>query len=175
MSGEQQLEIAEHAIQLSYIGTREIHFESVQLPSTIEFSKIDAPNVSVGRSNYDAVEKTIQVTASVEVREKQAPQAGLTEESSFCLRVTLVAQFSVDEESFPADKVNDWADRAAYYILFPFLREEVFSLTSRVGMRPIILPLLQIPTFKVESPGGASAVSAGALGHDLRLGATQAK
>lgn len=147
MAVPRQLEIAEHAIQLNFIGVREIHFESGRLPSTIDFSGLDEPSFTVARSDYDASTKTIQVTTRVDVKSKG--------DSAFSLRVALVAQFRVDENSFPVARVHDWADRAAFYIIFPFLREEIFSLTTRVGMKPIFLPLLQIPTFKVEAPSGS--------------------
>jgi hypothetical protein len=69
----------------------------------------------------------------------------------------------------------DKADRAADYIsLSLFARRGV--LADFVGWDATYYSAIASdPNLQCRKPWGASAVSAGALGHDLRLGATQAK
>lgn len=97
--------------------------------------------LSMGRSNYDEGANTIQVAVKFE---SKAPK--------FVLRVELVAQFRVDESSFPKDKIHLWADKASFYVILPFLREQVYSLAIRAGLKPLMIPLMQIPTFRVDAP-----------------------
>ncbi len=142
MPAESPAELADHPIQLSYVGVKEITFRSPRLPSALNADAIEGPTFAVGRSDYDPEAKTIQVINRIEM--------SLPGTETFVFRVELVSEFKVDDTVFPAEKVNDWADRAAFYVVFPYLREEVYALSVRVGMKPIILPLLQLPTYRLE-------------------------
>lgn len=142
MVAEKQLDIAQHAIQLNYVGVKDITFHCDRLPNTLDLSNLEGPNFFVGRGDYDPEANTIHVIHRIEL--------SLPDTKSFVFRVELVSEFSVDEAAFPVEKVHDWADRASFYVVFPYLREEVYALSIRVGMKPVLLPLLQIPTFRVE-------------------------
>jgi Preprotein translocase subunit SecB. len=137
------LQIQEHGIQLNFLAVKELHFDSTRVPSTIADSEYGEPSFSTGRANYDEKTKTIQVSAKFEMKGT---------DNVLTLRVEMIAQFRVDEAEFPKEKVNLWADKAAFYVLFPFLREQVYSLAIRVGLKPLTIPMMTVPTFKVEMP-----------------------
>jgi preprotein translocase subunit SecB len=134
-----------HGIQLNYVGVKAIHFESVRLPSTYRQEDLGDLVLGNGRSEYDRKEKVITVITKVEIKAK---------DGTLEARIELVAQFRVDESQFPADRVEDWAERAAYFVLLPFLREHLYSLSCRTGMPLVMMPLLQLPTFTVSPPEG---------------------
>jgi preprotein translocase subunit SecB len=137
-----------HGIQLNYVGVKAIHFESVRLPSLYRPEDLGDLVLGNGRSEYDSEGKTITVVTKVEIKSK---------DESLEARIELVAQFQVDESRFPADRVEDWAEKAAYFVLLPFLREHLYSLSLRTGMPPVMMPLLQLPTYAVSAPEGAAA------------------
>ncbi len=68
----------------------------------------------------------------------------------FALRVHIMGQFKVDESTFDKAKIDKWARINAPYILYPYLREHVFALTARSGFDPVLLPLVELPTIKIE-------------------------
>jgi len=49
--------------------------------------------------------------------------------------------FEVDEDKFPFKFIQNWAEKNAPLILYPYLREQVFSLSSRAGFGGTLLPL----------------------------------
>lgn len=136
------LELQDHGIQLNFVSVKEIHFTSTQVPSTIADSDYGSPSITTGRSNYDQKAKTIQVGVKFELNGAN---------DVFNLRVELVSQFRVDETKFPKDKVHEWADKASFYILFPFLREHVYSLAGRAGLKALTIPLMHLHPFTIDA------------------------
>ncbi len=67
----------------------------------------------------------------------------------FVLKVELIGLFTVDPERFPIEHVDQWARTNAPLVLYPYLREQVYGLTSRAGFNATLLPLLEIPTFRL--------------------------
>lgn len=107
-------------------------------------------SIECGHSKYDNESKQIQVKiairigdASSDVGERDVP---------FTLEVVMHGLFEVDESRFDIQYIEDWARKNAPLILYPYAREQVYSLTSRAGFKESLLPLLEIPTFKVTAP-----------------------
>jgi hypothetical protein len=144
-----------YPIQAVHIGARQLHIESYR-PSltTLEFEDADY-EISVGHSEYDAEEKLIQIAARIEVgkaeggTETKGEEKKKSQKLPFHLIVEVIGLFKVNDVVFPADKIYDWASGNAMFILYPFLREHVFALTARAGFVPMLLPLIQVPTFKI--------------------------
>lgn len=134
-----------HPIQLVYLGIRELLIKSNippqpdgQLPE-LEEGKF---RLQTGLTDYDEENKAIGVALKLEIGIDDE------EECPFSLRIELYGHFLVDDKKFPKDKIQDWALNNAPYILMPYMREQVFALTSRCGFQPVILPLTQVPTSK---------------------------
>ena len=53
-------------------------------------------------------------------------------------------------KKFSVEQLPSWAKVNAPMILFPFLREQVYALTARCGYNPIILPMIHVPTIRLE-------------------------
>jgi len=140
-----------HGIQMQFVGVKELHFDSVKLPSTLKPEDFEELKFSIGRSPYNREEKTIAVFTKLETESKTA---------DVHLRVELIGQFQVDEAMFPADRVEEWAEKAAFFVLIPFLREHFYSLSIRLGLPHMIMPLVTVPTFSVVAPQSEQAVTA---------------
>lgn len=68
----------------------------------------------------------------------------------FSMRIVVVGHFKVDTEKFPVNFIPDWCQNNAPIILLPFIREHAYSLSVRAGFNPIILPLVEVPSFVIE-------------------------
>lgn len=67
------------------------------------------------------------------------------------IRVELMGVFKVDQEKFPIEHIDEWAEKNAPFILLPYLREHVYSLTLRAGIKNLIIPMFNLPLFKLEN------------------------
>lgn len=98
--------------------------------------------LTTGHSKYDDENRTIPVKVKAQIKSEEG-------NAPFDLLVELLGIFEVDDQRFPITFVEDWARRNAPLILYPYLREQVYSLTSRCGFEGALLPLLELPTFKL--------------------------
>lgn len=96
-----------------------------------------------GHSDYDAEQRTINVKIGATIGEN-------SENAAFSLKVELVGVFHLRNDEFPIDKIEKWAEFNAPLVLYPYLREHVYSLTMRAGFNGTLLPLFEVPTFKTE-------------------------
>ncbi len=97
-----------------------------------------------GHTEYDAENKRIVVKVGVDMSEEN------DDETPFEMKVELLGVFLVDESRFPVKFIEDWAAKNAPLILYPYIREQVHSLTTRAGFSGVILPLFEVPTFKLQ-------------------------
>ncbi len=63
----------------------------------------------------------------------------------------MTGEFVIDP-SFPTDKIRLWIIQNSAYLIFPYLRERLHYITGQGGYPPILLPLMQIPTIKIDAP-----------------------
>lgn len=70
--------------------------------------------------------------------------------TEFDLRVELLGVFEVDEDNFPTEHIEAFASKNAPLIMYPYLREQVYSLTTRAGYDSTVLPLFEVPVFKLK-------------------------
>ena len=143
MAEEKRKGYENHPIQLIALKVLEL---SIKVISEHEQQKLpDVENFSLfhGHSEYDQDDKAIAVKIGVEMGKE-------IEDVPFELKVELLGVFKVNDEKFPIKFVHNWAKQNAPLILYPYLREQVFSLTSRAGFEGTLLPLFQVPTFSYK-------------------------
>lgn len=134
-----------HPIQTRNIGVRELYIKA-KIPTSHDLGEKGGTfSMKVSHSEYDHENKVIIVVARVEVGRDDD-----SEKSPFEMTIEIAGEFEVDESKFPVDQINDWAKRNAPLILMPFLREHAYALTARCGFSPMLLPLFEVPTFKIE-------------------------
>jgi preprotein translocase subunit SecB len=141
----EQQQLPNYPVQPTFIAVREIHFVSHRPPS--DSDKIDESKIQISHSisQFDESRKRIQVTL--------AAKFGFDKEASnppFSVRVVITGEFAIADE-FPRDKILLWAKLNAPFVIYPYLRERLYYITIQGGYPPITLPLLQIPTLKMET------------------------
>lgn len=150
-----------YPIQAAHIAPRELYIKANVPPSdTIGVQDDTEFDLSTGHSDYDPDDKMINIAVRIEVGapDTTPPTTEVLEQGPekevppFHLRVELLGIFEVDDAVFPADKIYDWAKVNALFIMYPYLREHVFALTARMGFRPMLLPLVEVPLFRIPPP-----------------------
>lgn len=136
-----------HPIQLISLNVEELYI-NVKNPPQAEDLSLDRGefDLRTGHSEYDKEHQIIVVGVKLEIGIKEP------KETPFELRVVINGLFKVDETKFQRVNIEDWANRNAPIILYPYVREHAFALTARCGFPGIILPLLEVPVFKLEQP-----------------------
>ncbi len=138
----------QHAVQLVAFQTTELRIKVTGDPSALDQFEGCPASLEASHSAYNEAEQTIQVRVRAVVTE--------SEEAPLSIYVEVVGRFKVDESRFDKNDVVRWAQVNAPYTLYPYVREHVFSLASRVGAKGLIMPLLEIPTFKIVPPQSAT-------------------
>jgi preprotein translocase subunit SecB len=139
--------LKKHAIQIENVFVKELFIVANQPPSEQAGVEAGEFKLSVGHSEYDRENKRIGVSVKLEVGFSDAEEEQT--KLPFSMRIEIVGQFNVDEESFPIEHITHWARTNAPLILFPYLREHAYSLSVRCGFRPMLLPLMEVPTYKL--------------------------
>lgn len=135
-----------HAIQL--VGIKILELSIVVNPDIItenartDFDGAGPFSWNIGHSDYDHERKGIVVKAIINMGEE--------EKSPFKLKIEMAGIFEVDESRFPLIHIEHWASNNAPLVLYPYLRELAYGLTTRAGFPGVLLPLLQVPTFKIN-------------------------
>lgn len=137
-----------YPVQPTFIVVREIQFVSHRPPSSAD--KIDESQIRFSQtlSPFDENTKRVQVNLGAEFGFQADPQKPQT---PFSLKVVMTGEFAIADD-FPRDKIQLWATRNAAFVIYPYLRERLYYMSSQGGYPPIMLPLLQIPTIKFEKP-----------------------
>lgn len=133
-----------HAIQLIAVQITELSIRVTADPSTLNQFEEGFVQLQTAHTPYNEADKTVQVRVRAEVPEDKGLPVSL--------HVEVVGAFQVDEDKFDKQYVEAWAKSNAPLVLYPFLREQVFSLTVRVGMQGLLIPLMEVPSFKVVAP-----------------------
>jgi preprotein translocase subunit SecB len=134
-----------HPIQLITLAVRELFIKSNLPPDSSVGAEAEKCNIITGSSDYNRETKSIAVTLKLETGIDDNE-----EDSPYSMRIEIVGIFQVDEAHFSVEHVPDWARRNAPIILYPYIREHAHSLPVRCGFSPLVLPLLEVPIFKLE-------------------------
>ncbi|EJG1716311.1 TPA: protein-export chaperone SecB [Vibrio parahaemolyticus] len=153
MSDSKKADFNYHPIQL-----REIKVLKLSIEDNPDFEKDHAPEdfSDFGfyhqHSDYDSEAQVfwVKVKAVVGRPEDGCKTEHDPKEAPFNMEVELVGLFSVDENSFNIEHIDSFARRNAPLVMYPYLREHVYSLTSRAGYDSTLLPLFEVPAFKLQ-------------------------
>lgn len=133
-----------HGIQLQQVVVTEL---SMKLSRPVEESSEFAIHIATGHSEYDRETREIQVSLSLTMHSESE---GEEADPAMTGRVSLFGIFTVDEKDFPVEQLPSWARSNAPALLYPYLREHVYGLSMRCGIRNVFLPLIVVPTFVGE-------------------------
>ncbi|WP_092274776.1 protein-export chaperone SecB [Pseudomonas prosekii] len=133
-----------HAIQLSNITVDELYIKTLDRESFVDKDFPRDFSLTVSRSEYDPEEKIISVRLEMNIE----PESGAVDRP-YEMRIKIAGHFEVDEEKFPIEHINNFAENNAPVILIPYIREQAYSLSIRAGVDPVIFPLVQVPVFRI--------------------------
>lgn len=133
-----------HPIKLSSVNVKELSIILKNHPSQINIGEGELNFQSAGTA-YNAEIHSFAVFVKVEIGYDER-----TEDSPIMLKVEMFGEFEVDEEKFDIEQLDDFKERNAPAILFPYLREQVYALSMRAGIDPVLMPLIVVPTFKYQ-------------------------
>jgi preprotein translocase subunit SecB len=134
-----------HPIQLVNLGVRELYIHSNRPPDVNIGAEPGECSMKISTTPYNSKDKRIAVVLTLE--------SGIGADQSkapYAMRIELVGIFEVDEAEFPIKHTSHWAKNNAPLVLYPYLREHAFGLSLRCGFKPLLLPLLEVPTFKID-------------------------
>jgi len=138
MSEENKNGYENHPIQLKTLKVLELSIKVIPDHTQLE-PNVEQFSLFHGHNEYNHKDKRIAVRIGVKMGEE-------VKEVPFELRVEILGIFEVDEDKFPLKFIDNWAEKNAPLILYPYLREHVFSLSSRAGFGGTLLPLFQVST-----------------------------
>ena len=139
----EEKKLTKHPIQLAHFKVTKLFIEpNLDIDQDLE-ADTGKFTLTTGYGEYNQEDHAIMVTV-------EAKMSSEDEGNPFDLDIGLLGVFEVNEDEFPLIHIEDWAKRNAPIILYPYLREQVFSLTTRCGYRGSLLPLLEVPTFKLQ-------------------------
>jgi hypothetical protein len=129
-----------HPAQLVKVDLVSTDYQAFRIPEPT----IDAGEfvVGTGRSDYVADRKMIDVSVVFESGKKDT--AG-TDGRPYYLRMEIKGRFKIDTDKFKPEQIQQWAESAAPYVLFPYLREQVYAFSVRCGFMPVLVPIYQLP------------------------------
>jgi len=154
-----------HPIRLQFLHLSKVNFEARSIPANLEeeeWAKAGSARWRVGIStNID--ETRAVVVASLECcfeeppggeeekpkKPKAGPKGASEEEARpYSFEVQATAGFTFDQEEIPLEEVREWCQKGSFFIFVPYFRSIIANITRESGFPEVLLPLLQVPTFR---------------------------
>jgi preprotein translocase subunit SecB len=129
-----------HPIQLKKISIRHLSAEITNESKSHSYDGEINLAIEHGISEFDEDQSIISVGLRVEVTPDESKY--------FCINVEIIGHFLVDTKKFRKDQLGAWSKMNAPFLLLPYVREQVYGLSNRIGLKNMILPLFIQPQFK---------------------------
>ncbi|MEZ9006239.1 protein-export chaperone SecB [Vibrio splendidus] len=140
-----------HPIQLRDVKVLELFISANPGCMSDQDSDCDVESSEFGfyhtHSKYNEEAKSFIVKVAAVIGRDNDEEEPTTE---FDLRAELLGVFEVDEDNFPMEHIEAFASKNAPLLMYPYLREQVYSLTTRAGFDSTVLPLFEVPVFKLR-------------------------
>jgi preprotein translocase subunit SecB len=135
-------QLKKHPIQLVEIRVNDLTFKRMKYSD----GELDVSfQIATGKAEFAPDSDIIKCGIKAECQGKQGS------EIEFLLNVEIIGIFAIDKPNFSAETVPLWQEKNAPFILMPFLREQVYGLSIRAGLPPIIIPMAVVPTTRGTS------------------------
>lgn len=137
-----------HAIQLIDISVNKLSIHVDDHVVAREYEGELGLNLELGQSEFQEGDSHIAVglrvvTDPVElITSKEGSTSGTP---AFQIEVELVGHFEVDHQRFNFEDLAQWARVNAPFLLLPYVREQIYGLAVRAGIKGIVLPLFIQP------------------------------
>jgi len=134
------------------------------VPTRIDFEAFALPNEAKPPEYHDPASVAFSAGVKYQLREDSGVVL-VTAEATFeklegepsqakppyRLSVGAAAPFAYDPKVISKDEVAEWCAKGAFFVVSPYLRLLVFSVTGQSGFPTITLPLVKVPVLR-EKP-----------------------
>lgn len=164
----------ESPVQLTFLGVKELHVETFWPVSLTSNYTPEDGVIQHAIGAFDTEKRTVQVKLRfISGKRPNSPeevkQLQDQNRQPFLLRAEVVGEFTVAPNSIPEAEVPQWAQKSVAPILMPFLREQVYALSLRVGVQPILIPLVLASPYVNVGSGKEPAVKSRLIGGETEL------
>lgn len=113
--------------------------------------------IELGSTEFSAEDPLISVGLRVQTEPKEAATTkfAANRNPSFSVEVELLGHFVVDYAHFKFEHLTEWSQINAPYLLLPYVREQVYGLAIRAGIRGLLFPLFVQPRLIPKSATNA--------------------
>lgn len=131
-----------HPIQLLDIVVTELSVTVADPKAAQEYEgEIDLA-LEVGTSAFEEGEEQIAVGIRARVSPKKSESA---DAPIFVVEVDLSGQFKVNFDEFKFADLDEWSKVNAPFLLIPYVREQVYGIAVRAGIKGLVFPLFVQP------------------------------
>jgi len=137
-----------HPIQLKEITVSKLSVSVMDHKKALDYKGPVSMHLSLGRSEFLLEEQSISIGVRVKVEPENSENISSSENDGnplFLLEVELQGHFIVDLEGFQQKHIEPWSRINAPFLLLPYVREHIYGLANRAGIRGLILPLFIQP------------------------------
>ncbi len=127
-----------HPIQLRAIKVTRLSIVIHDQKEAADFAGEVNFRMQLGRSDFEQGNRNIAVGLRTTVK----PTVAADQQPSFEIDVELAGQFEVDYSAFNFEDLPRWSEVNAPLLLVPYVREQVYGLALRAGVKGMMLPLI---------------------------------
>jgi len=134
-------QIEQHPIQLKRFW---VGFAQAEQVALIEENDQDRENATYNDLSIDC--SFDRLIGEIAFRIRFEVKLGMViDNPTFRYHTVVYGEFVFDPSLFDSRDLESWAKSSGYFILLPFIRESIFSLTLRIPAGPYIVPMVTIP------------------------------
>jgi|WetSurMetagenome_2_1015567.scaffolds.fasta_scaffold36660_3 preprotein translocase subunit SecB len=143
-----------HPIRLQFAHLSKLVFEAKEVPANLnetEKAKATPGFVRFGvKSNVGEGQALVVSTVTCLFKDDHEQEAaeGLSGADYYNLEVSVTSGFVFKPEEMTKEEVQEWCQKGSVFVVLPFIRGLVATVTRESGFPPFLLPLLEVPTFR---------------------------
>ncbi|MFY3630422.1 protein-export chaperone SecB [Achromobacter ruhlandii] len=144
-----------HPMQLISLAVKRLHAEVHDPDEAKVWDKEVNFSFQSGHNAFDKESSSISVGVRASVG-RDCDGETAESEVPFLLEVEVVGLFTIDTQRFEERMIDAWARGNAPFLLLPYVREHLYGLASRLGIRELLVPLFVQPQFRPFSDSNTS-------------------
>lgn len=141
----------QHPIQLTDITVQKLNLTVNDPQSACDYEGELTLNIELGQSEFTQEDPNVSIGLRVRAEamlptDPTSQETGVGDGSpAFSIEVELLGHFQVDYSKFKFEHMDSWARVNAPFLLLPYVREHVYALAVRGGIRGFLFPLFIQP------------------------------
>jgi preprotein translocase subunit SecB len=151
-----------HPVRLQFAHLSKVVFETKDVPANLKESdreKAIPGFVRFGvKSNVGDGQALVVSTVTCLFKDDQEHEQTESPVGTeyYNLEVSVTAGFVFNPQEMPKNEVQEWCQKGSIFVVLPFIRSVVATITRESGFPPFFLPLLEVPMFRPPASKPAS-------------------